>query len=622
MDLPQVRVSRGRSVELDGRRINAVSPMHLGESVLQNLIKEKQSQQQQQQQQNHQTTVQDESSKMTKTDDNEMKLMKMIEKYQSQVKLQQQRNPSQASSRNNLHKIEKIANSRPPNGIPPSHMSHSQPCLIAITDKPPDYSVTQPMSSHQYQRRSSGSGSSDQHEGLGNGLANQRANNNQKLLQSIRDQNVQLKREVDTLKHKLIKLQQIETAYERIEREYDVLLREKERQEGLEMTTLTQMERYIRRILAERDMLQERLDQVQNSLPNMQMQRVTVDKYSQLNSLLNEVLPQNEELKACNERQRLEMNAQSATLEEQRNHISMLEKALTNAQDRLSKKDEAVEELRSSHERSKMLQRQLKEVLIDKQSRDEAHAQERAQWEMEITQLRLQVNKDASLNGSLKRSNGARSSVDSGDEAVTRLKKSLYARDERITHLEKTIMELQGKLHDETERKKVALGALSDNLESKIKRLEEEKTEKDRKIAVLTEEKEKLGDFLDESRGTHLLFATSRDDGGNRDLEMIGQKIQERRRKGRLGPTGGLIGMTGDHSRSSSGSLLQTSHQRTSSIGGARDSNLLNDNTLLPEAGYTSKSYVEHNGNSDFTTKISFRGEKREDENGDSVWNV
>ncbi|VDO99444.1 unnamed protein product [Heligmosomoides polygyrus] len=46
------RNSRGRSVELDGRRINAVSPMHLGESkMLQSLWKEHQQQQQEQQQQ-------------------------------------------------------------------------------------------------------------------------------------------------------------------------------------------------------------------------------------------------------------------------------------------------------------------------------------------------------------------------------------------------------------------------------------------------------------------------------------------------------------------------------------------------------------------------------------------
>lgn len=45
------------------------------------------------------------------------------------------------------------------------------------------------------------------------------------------------------------------------------------------------------------------------------------------------------ELLQCKERQKIEIDAQAKTLEEQRNHIAMLEKALNNAQERLAKRE-------------------------------------------------------------------------------------------------------------------------------------------------------------------------------------------------------------------------------------------------------------------------------------------
>ena len=45
------------------------------------------------------------------------------------------------------------------------------------------------------------------------------------------------------------------------------------------------------------------------------------------------------ELFACKERQKMEIEAQNQTLEEQRNHIAMLEKALANSQERLAKRE-------------------------------------------------------------------------------------------------------------------------------------------------------------------------------------------------------------------------------------------------------------------------------------------
>ncbi|KAJ1352741.1 hypothetical protein KIN20_009162 [Parelaphostrongylus tenuis] len=413
-------------------------------------------------------------------DDGERKLQMMLEKYQNQVKLQQQRAPvsslqAKAQSRNNGNKLESHgAASTPlaPSAAGRSHpMSHSQPCLIAISDKPPDYSASHVHQSvNQFPNRiTSGFGSCEQQESQSNNNGIQRVPNNQKLIQSLREENLHLKREIEASKKKLVKLQQMEAAYERIEKDYENLLREKERQEGVEKTALVQMEMHLKslghRIIrkhggrwldyitrklvlsnSEKEALQDRLEQF--SLPNAQ----ALEKVNQLNMVLAEIIPQNKELVTVKERQRLELEAQNATLEEQRTHISMLEKALSNAQERLAKREKVCDELTIAAERANHLQRLLHETLLDKQARDETHAQERVQWEMDMTQLKMQLNKDFSQNGSLKRI--SRLAGDSGDETINRLKKTMYLKDERITQLERTVIELQRRLQEESDRKK------------------------------------------------------------------------------------------------------------------------------------------------------------------------
>ncbi|WKY14458.1 hypothetical protein Q1695_000195 [Nippostrongylus brasiliensis] len=616
------RNSRGRSVELDGRRINAVSPMHLSESkMLQSLWKEHQQQQQEQQlQQQQQQQQQQQTSSVpgpadnrgghVKGDDGDRKLQMMLEKYQSQVKLQQQRAPppSQAKtpSRNNINKIENhgVASVSIAPSPGRSHpMSHSQPCLIAISDKPPDYSASHVHQSvSQFPNRvASGFGSCEQHEGQSNGNGIQRVPNNQKLIQSLREENLHLKREIEANKKKLVKLQQMEAAYERIEKDYENLLREKERQEGVEKSALVQMEMHLKRVITEKEALQDRLEQF--SLPNTQ----AMEKVNQLNMVLAEIIPQNKELVTVKERQRLELEAQNATLEEQRTHISMLEKALSNAQERLAKREKVCDELTVATERANHLQRLLHETLLDKQARDESHAQERTQWEIDMTQLKMQLNKDFSQNGSLKRL--SRLGGDSNDETVNRLKKSIHAKDERITQLERTVVELQRRLQEESDRKKSAIGALNENLESKIKQYEEDQAAKDRRFTLLNDERVKLGEILDGNSKERAEDAAL----GMHKMEEIRQKIQERKRKGRMCAAGGLIGMGVDHSRSSSGSLLQSgSHIRTSS--GPFEQTILDSAALLSEI---STPYAPRQSVSSGYHNL-FNGEKRETADGDN----
>jgi angiomotin like 1 len=112
----------------------------------------------------------------------------------------------------------------------------------------------------------------------------------------------------------------------------------------------------------------------------------------------------------CKERQALEIHAQNVTLEDQRKHIAILDKALKNAQEKVTRKENEVrplnrqslhsdtltfqcQQLARAADRNAELQQALQASVADKQERDEAHKRVKAQLEMEIAQLKMQLAK-------------------------------------------------------------------------------------------------------------------------------------------------------------------------------------------------------------------------------------
>lgn len=96
---------------------------------------------------------------------------------------------------------------------------------------------------------------------------------------------------------------------------------------------------------------------------------------------------------AVQERLKIECEAQTTTLEEQRTHIEMLEKALTNAQERIAAKERQAIDAVAIVDKCSHLQKLLQEALDDKQKRVDEHNKQKSQLEMELAQLRMQIAK-------------------------------------------------------------------------------------------------------------------------------------------------------------------------------------------------------------------------------------
>ncbi|CAJ0956410.1 unnamed protein product, partial [Mesorhabditis belari] len=527
--------------DLEGRRINAVTPLHLssGEGgMLKNLLQEVQVQQKQQQQ--HPSYVDDENEKRKK---------QMLEQYQNRVLLhqmgQQQPPPPlyqtthqfQTTSGAVIH----IGKRSDPGSQPSSSqpMSHSQPCLVAIGDRGDQAPITKQHA--QFQRCSS-----TEHESSGH-IPNRHVGNTQKLVNSLREENLSLKKQIDVMKIKTNRLQQLEAAHKSIEAEYEFLMKEKEKNDTLEKTAFQTMENRMKHLHRENEAMKDEIARLNERFQGHQFSLDYQQQINKLNITLTDLYTQNESLKGTLSRQAVEVQAQRRNLEEQRTHIAMLETALSNAQDRLTRKEKMYEEHAAKPEGTAYLENLLHDAIVDKQQREKAHAEEKARLEMEIAQLKMIINKENGVGG-IKLG----SSRIGPDENSDKYKKVLIDKEKRITRLEKDVMDLRRKLHEEAERKKDALDAVSGSLEAKIKRLEDEKIERDRRIAELSEEKERLNDLLIDKRD---------EDAARRDLhrmEEMRQKIDERRRRHNRQSNG-------NHSDISSSATMMVEHSPTGS---------------------------------------------------------
>ncbi|CAJ0574634.1 unnamed protein product, partial [Mesorhabditis spiculigera] len=489
--------------DVDGRRINAVTPFHPGgeSGMLKNLLQEAQNQQKQQHQQLQHSYV---------DDDLERRKREMLEMYQSKV-LQNQFASTPQIKLSSGARIQ-ITKDRPHDLAAPPYanpaMSHSQPCLAALdrVDAGPAKKQHAP-----FQRCSSTEHESSSH------LPNRQVGNTQKLVNSLREENLALKRQIEVLKFKTSRLQKLEAAHEKIAGEYEFLMMEKEKQDSLERQAFKAMEVQLNRLSREREMMENKMQMMQNP----QIFAEQEQQLQKMNAKILEEQEQNKRLKEVLNRQSVEMQAQRTTLADQRTHINVLETALTNAQERIARK----EKMREEYERpdnTTFLEGQLHKALLEKMEQAGKYEEERGRLEREIVQLRMQLTKDSGLGG-IKIGSSSRHNP---EENPDRFKKVISEKDKRIQTLEREIMEFQRRLHEEQEKKTSALAAVSGGLETKIKRLEDEKIDRDRRIAELTEERERLNEII-EDRGS---------EAARRDLnrmEEMRQKIDERRRRGR-----------------------------------------------------------------------------------------
>uniref|UniRef100_A0AC34FLL9 Uncharacterized protein n=1 Tax=Panagrolaimus sp. ES5 TaxID=591445 RepID=A0AC34FLL9_9BILA len=441
-----------------------------------------------------------------KEESNERQVQNMIENYKSHL-LQQQKSKATATSQ----QIRQFMPTTIPSGPPPP-TSHSHPCLFTIdsgnmkhTGRTSDEANRQIspnfQQGHSFDQRdfyepnfSHNPPPTFYHE------ASVPLNPSNTVVLTVADitaikaEGELMRRKVETLEQKVARLRQLEQAYDRIEKEFEHVLNQREQQEQMEKQAYNKLEHHMQKLAAENAALIQRLEGFgshqsvpQESQPDSNMQ------VAQLTMLLNEYVAQNKELQVRQERQKVELEAHIVTLNEQRNHIDMLEKALTNAQEKLATKDRQLQDYNNVVERCNHVQKLLQDTTDDRKRRHDEYMKEKAHLEMQLAQAKMQI-----ANPSPRKN---RTSPE--PEENSRLRRVLASKEEKIGQLEAILLQLQKKYGDDAQRKEMTLKSEIEAQHVRYRNLELEKLEKDRKIQELLNENRRMQEKLSDDRLTN-----------------------------------------------------------------------------------------------------------------------
>nr|CAD2202684.1 unnamed protein product [Meloidogyne enterolobii] len=451
----------------------------------------------------------------------EDQLQNMIENYSKHVIKQTQNQQMEQTKKDSLKTAERSTSHLQKKITAQQQqtpMSHSHPCLFLdgtkfnedsgkrpdnLPQQTPKTTTEVPFKNNLYKSES------DRTEKIS---TNQQMENENKFLNGIQQQNndqnstnlIQQKQQIEKLQRKCNRLEQLESSYRKIEKDYEQMLCQQERREELSKIAIQKLEHQLRVLDAENEQLRSQNANI-GAIFGVQQKTGEVNNDQQIHFLLNELIPKNNELLVIQERQRLELDAQSATLEEQRTHIEVLEKALANAQERLAAKERAAIDAAAVVDKCSHLQRILQEALEDKQRQKEQHGRQVAQLEMELTQLRLQLAKENNSQaiGSLGRKGGAitaaagcaNNNTPEATDEMLKLKKELNQKEERISQLETSLLQIQrrfGGVNEQQQQKNLKNCVGGTEIEAMTIRWEIEKAEKERRIQELLDDKMRI----------------------------------------------------------------------------------------------------------------------------------
>ncbi|CAG7721616.1 unnamed protein product [Allacma fusca] len=219
------------------------------------------------------------------------------------------------------------------------------------------------------------------------------------ILEILMRENANLKAELVNAHRKISIIQKLEAELTRLQASHAALFESTERRESLERTARSKLSTEVKRLTAVNRELLSSSNSLQNLSPYAASSDIELLKKELVKKDLTiaQLVSQNKELIATKERQEIELAAQRATLAEQRNHIDILDTALTNAQSNVLRLEEEARKKQEYVDKVSQLQRALSSLQLSSEKREQSEKKLRNQLETEVTDLKLQL---ASSNAS------------------------------------------------------------------------------------------------------------------------------------------------------------------------------------------------------------------------------
>ncbi|XP_023216173.1 angiomotin-like [Centruroides sculpturatus] len=332
------------------------------------------------------------------------------------------------------------------------------------------------------------------------------------IIQLLSTENASLKNELDMYYRKVAKLEKFELEIQKVYRAHEDLIRSSEKREKLERAVRTWLEIEIQRLSDNNKELKEKLEATTSHFSKRTFLNTEgTDLQREIGKkeiLISQLLSQNKELLAEKERQEIELQAQRVTLQEQRNHIDILDSALTNAQLNVVKLEEDCRKKQSYIDHAAQLQKALVNVQQTSEKRVMMEKKIRSELEKEIEDLKIEKKgmPCSDRNKNL--------------QTEEELRKTIREYEEKIVFLESEVTKWEQCYLEESTMRQIAVDAASVPKDAKIAALEKTSQESEKLIAQARSEKLK---HMDE------LYAAQRKcaelEGRVRDLES---KLAER----------------------------------------------------------------------------------------------
>ncbi|GFY74183.1 angiomotin [Trichonephila inaurata madagascariensis] len=302
-------------------------------------------------------------------------------------------------------------------------------------------------------------------------------------------ENAALKADLEIFNKKISKLQMLELELQKVHKAYEDLVHSSEKRERLEQSIRTRLEMEIRRLQEHNKELREHLESMSSHFPKAPFSDITDSELrkelSKREVLISQLLTQTKELLAEKDRQEIELQAQRATLHEQRNHIDILDNALTNAQANVVRLEEECRKKQVYVDRVAQLQKALTNLQQSSEKRLQVEKKLRAQHEKEIQALRSQQQGRSPIV-----------SKNESAESVESLKKTIMEYEEKIIGLEAEVSKWEQRYIAESTMRQIAVDAASVPKDAKIAALEKTSQESEKLIAQARTEKLKHMDEL------------------------------------------------------------------------------------------------------------------------------
>ncbi|CAG0916085.1 unnamed protein product [Notodromas monacha] len=204
------------------------------------------------------------------------------------------------------------------------------------------------------------------------------------ILDILCQENTALRAELEAYHKKVARLQKFEEELAKVHTAHEALVESSDRRENLEKTARQKLQAEVRRLQGVHRLLSQQLDVALVELNRR-------EGANPAGSVIAQIIAQNRDLRATKERQEVELAAQRDTLQEQRQHIDILDSALTNAQANVVRLEEECHKRQSYAEKVAQLQRALSSLQSASEKREQMNSKLRQQQERENQELKSEV---------------------------------------------------------------------------------------------------------------------------------------------------------------------------------------------------------------------------------------